>query len=173
MLCTNGTTMWKPGYKVPGATPEIWLTSTPAIPLGTIVIDAPASSGKHATSAHRKAMRQRTAAKVSGPDAPSAMRSALARYTSHNTSPMAPASKPIPEARNKYLSNNIGNLLTRTPAVQTMGHRRNARNSRHSELEPQRGLCKPKHSVCIWPFRWGRPGVRVGADSRELIADSG
>src|ERR1035437_5250986 len=118
MLCTNGTTRWTPGYKVPGATPEIWLTSTPAMPLGTIAIDALSSSGKHATSAHRKAMRQRTAAKVSGPDAPSEMRNALARYTPHNTGPKAPASRPIAEARNKYLSNNIGNLLTRTPAVQ-------------------------------------------------------
>src|ERR1017187_2599107 len=50
MPCTNGTTRWTPGYKVPGATPEIWLTSTSAMPLGTIVIDAPASSveGTHA-----------------------------------------------------------------------------------------------------------------------------
>ncbi len=38
----SGVTQWTPGYSVPGRVPEIWLTRTPAIPLGTTAIDCPA-----------------------------------------------------------------------------------------------------------------------------------
>jgi hypothetical protein len=58
---TSGTTKCTPGYSVPASVPLVWLTRTPAIPLGTMTIPAETSSGAHASITSATDVRQRIA----------------------------------------------------------------------------------------------------------------
>ena len=49
-----------PGYSVPGRVPEIWLTRTPAIPLGTTTMLKLTRNGSQAMIASFFAVDQRT-----------------------------------------------------------------------------------------------------------------
>ncbi len=57
---TSGITKCTPGYRVPASVPLVWLTRTPAIPLGTITMPAEIKSGAQASITSATEVRQRT-----------------------------------------------------------------------------------------------------------------
>src|SRR5215472_13193225 len=124
-LSMSGVTTWTPGYNVPGRTPQIWLTRTPALPSGTTAMLCEISSSKPASPAscaalrHRTGPKGRTGKKDVAPTPPSSSlfrfssrRSCDAAYTSYTTSAPTLPNNPSPKITSNHFSATIAALLS-------------------------------------------------------------
>src|SRR5215471_15161887 len=120
----SGVTTCTPEYSVPGRTPQIWLTRTPARPSGTSTKPRETTSNPAAAPASCAARRHRTGPKgragknVVAPVLPSSSlfrfskrRSCEAIYTSYTTSAPALPNNAIPTITSSHFSATIAVLL--------------------------------------------------------------
>src|SRR5579863_3409632 len=117
---TKGTTRCRPGYSVPGCTPEIWLIRTPPDPSGTMATLSATSRGAHAqpnnfaASGHRMgrlgpACPAGKPAFSAAPGSPERISfwNCIARYTSYATTPAAVPNIATPAAISNHFSANM------------------------------------------------------------------
>src|SRR5260370_21599012 len=113
----SGKTKCPAGYRVPASVPLVWLTRTPAIPLGTITMPAATSSGAQASIANASDVRQRSGG--AGPGAPAAGSrfrrrrcQAISRYASQVRIPAAITNIATRAINSKYFSTSMVVLLS-------------------------------------------------------------